>query len=190
MKTWMYALAFAAVSCCTGCSKDALEYDEISTSGNVDGYISNWEGGYTWARQDSADYIVFSHDKSLPQLTGDILRDGMALVAIKNVPYKPDSLQTQPRVAPFSVIPYYGVEIGKPAYDQHWYTIPREGGITIKYRSNRHIFTNEPVIPPDERVEARYFLLTAADLQSIGHTKISIQGLTYEDLVALLGTVE
>ena len=114
----------------------------------------------------------------------------MVLVALKNVPYKPDTLLTEPRVVPFSVIPYYGHDQGRPAYDQHWYIIPSVGKVELKYRSNRHHFSGEPVIPPDGRVAARYFILSEDDLQRMGQTRTSIYALTYSQLVRALGTSE
>lgn len=185
-----FTLAILSVSLLTACDKnDTIQETSVSAFNANGTEITGWESGYSWSRTDSADFIVFSTERPTPGLTQEVLSRGAVLVALKNVPYKADSLQTEPRLVPFSVIPYYGHDNqGRPAYDQHWYIMPRVGHITIKYRSNRHLFAAEPVIPPDSRVAARYFLLTEADLRRIGHTQSSILRVTYAELVKLLGT--
>ena len=192
MKMSKFTLALLSLSLLTACSKKhTLEEESISALNAHGSVITGWESGYSWNRSDSADFIVFRHDKSMPELTESILARGVVLVALKNVPYKPDTLLTEPNVTPFSVIPYYGHDNpGRPAYDQHWYVIPTVGNVAVKYRSNRHLFSGEPVIPPDNRVAARYFLLSDTDLQKIGHTKVSILAVKYKQLVELLGTTE
>ena len=166
MKKWSFTLAISLSIIFFSCSKDnVLEDDAMVASLSVsDGVASNWEGGYTWSRADSADYIVFRHDRNMPELTSSILEKGAVLVALRNVPYKEDTLQTKPKLAPFSVIPYYGHDQqGRASCDQHWYIIPSTGKVIVKYRTNRHNFSELPVLPPDGRVEARYFLLTEND---------------------------
>jgi hypothetical protein len=193
MKKWTYTLAFLSVISLIACSKKhTLTEDEAVTSLNAQGeVITSWESGYTWSQSDSADYIVFSHTRSMPEITSEILEKGVVLVALKNVPYKEDTLQKEPKLVPFSVIPYYGHDQqGKPIYDQHWYIIPAVGSVTIKYRTNRHNFSELPLLPPDGRVEARYFILSEAQLKRLGHSQASIKDLTYKKLVGLLGTSE
>jgi len=191
MKMKIFTIAAMTLVTLVSCSKnkDMEEETLVSAQGNAEA-VTAWETGYSWQREDSADYIVFRAEKSLPALNREILEKGAVVVALKNVPYKPDSLLTEPRIVPFSVIPYYGHDAGRPIYDQHWYIIPRVGGLSLKYRSNRHQFTDEPVIAPDSRVAARYFLLTEADLNRIGKTRENIYGVRYADLVRLLGTSE
>lgn len=186
-----FTLAIAAALSMAACSKkQTLEENTVRAQTSEGSFITGWESGYEWNRSDSADFIVFSHNRPMPELTASILESGVVLAALKNVPYKVDSHQTEPQLTPFSVIPYYGHDQGRPAYDQRWYLIPSLGNILVKYRSNRHIFSGEPVIPPDSRVAARYFLLSAADLQRIGHTKTSILAVKYHELVKLLGVSE
>ena len=150
--------------------------------------VTDWENGYSWKKTDSADFYVFSHERIMPGITSSLLEKGAVLVALRNVPYKEDSLQTFPKLAPFSVIPYYGHDQqGKPACDQHWYVIPSVGNIIVKYRTNRHNFSELPVLPPDGRVEARYFLIPESELKRLGHTQKTIQQVSYESLVKMLG---
>jgi len=191
MKMKIFTIATLVLVTLVSCSKDKEIVDEalVSAQGSSES-VTAWESGYSWQREDSADYIVFRTEKTLPALTREILEKGAVVVALKNVPYKPDSLLTEPRIVPFSVIPYYGNDAGRPIYDQHWYIIPRVGGLSLKYRSNRHQFTDEPVIAPDNRVAARYFLLTEADLNRIGKTRENVFALKYAELVKLLGTSE
>ena len=152
------------------------------------GLITGWENGYNWQKSDSAGYYVFTHERIMPELTSSILEKGAVLVALKNLPYKEDSLFPQPKLAPFSLIPYYGHDQqGKEHCDQHWYIQPLEGKVIVKYRTNRHNYSELPVLAPDGRLEARYFLFTEADLKKLGQTQKSIYMLTYDLLVKLSG---
>ena len=190
MKSRTFTLAILLTTLLFSCSKKHVLEDESTSSLNAsDGIITGWEGGYAWHRSDSAGYFVFMHQEVMPELTPSILEKGAVLVALKNVPYKEDSLQTIPKLAPFSVIPYYGHDqAGKPNCDQHWYIIPGVANISVKYRTNRHLFSEMPVLAPDARVEVRYFILPELELKRLGHTQESISLLTYQDLVKLLGT--
>ena len=192
MKSCTYTLAILFTAFLFSCSKEhVLEDESISSLNASDGTITGWERGYNWQKNDSADFIVFRHDRSMPELLSPILERGIVLVALRNVPYKEDSLQTVPKLVPFSVIPYYGHDhTGREIYDQRWYIIPELGDITIKYRTNRHNYSELPLLPPDARVEARYFLLPESELKRLGHTQKSIARLSYNDLVKLLGTSE
>jgi hypothetical protein len=190
MKQWNLTLALICLVLFSSCSKDKITEDDTMVASLSAGMslVTGWENGYSWEMSDSADYHVFSHERMMPELTSSILEKGAVLVALKNLPYKEDSLYTKPKLVPFSLIPYYGHDQqGKDIYDQHWYIIPSVGKIVIKYRTNRHNFSELPVIPPDGRLEARYFLFTDADLKRLGHTQKSIQQITYEDLIKLPG---
>ena len=190
MKLRFIILAIPSLFILSSCSKeDVLEDEAMVASLTVgENLVTGWENGYSWQKSDSAGYFVFSHNRNLPELTSSILEKGAVLVALKNVPYKEDSLQTKPKLVPFSVIPYYGHDQqGKPSCDQHWYIVPSVGNIMIKYRTNRHNFSELPVLPPDGRLEARYFLIPESELKRMGHTQKTIQQTNYETLVKLLG---
>lgn len=192
MKIFTLAVIMAAVS--TGCTKNDVLPDinsEMNARASVTGLassnstlITRWESGYDWATSDSSGFKIFSHVRSTPELTSEVMSTGALLIWLKDVPYDGRTLVEEPRLIPFGVIPYFGDT--RPAYEQVWYSMEVPGKITVKYRTNRHQFVEGPIIAPDRRVDAQYFILSAGDLNRIGHTRESIRRVTYGELLELL----
>ncbi len=74
---------------------------------------------------------------------------------------------------------------GKPAFHQYWYFTVQEGALRYQYRTNKHQYVPGASIAPPATVQFRSVIISADYLQRMGHTKNSIVGLTYEQLVSL-----
>lgn len=182
------------VSVFASCSKDkttltdnASQQAKSSASATSPGkatYISEWESGYSWNTSDSAGYKMYRYDKSISQLTADIINTGAVLMFAKNYPDDNGVRVTIAQKLPFSVIP----EFGRPAYNSFWYYMLTAGNATVKFRSNKYQYANGPEPLPDSNVQFRYIVLSASDLRLVGKTQSSIQNLNYDELVNLLGT--
>ena len=191
MKNVLIPIVLAFTAILSSCSKNDISEDTmvkgLATSPGAASVtvVSGWEAGHSWTQSDSSDYRVFSFDKSIPTLNEDILRNGAVLVFVKNILIEDDRRANKPIRIPFHVLPSYG----KPGYDQVWYHVNTPGHIMLKYRTNKHKYGIEPE-QPDQKVEARYFIISPADLTRYKHTPVSISRLTYQQLISLLGTAQ
>lgn len=194
MKEWKFTTAILIIASVLGsCSKDSSVINESSNQQTRSGatitatgkitYISEWETGYTWNTSDSAGYVVYRHEKSIPQLTPEILSTGAVLIYVKNYLDDNGVRVSKAHKLPFAVLP----EFGRPAYDNYWYYMLSEGNAAVKFRSNKYQYSNGPVPLPDGSVQFRYFVLSSSDLSGVRHNQSSIQRLTYDELVNLFG---
>ena len=186
-----FTIAISIAALITSCSKEDMITGESSVAGlaaTSATFISGWEKGYSWSSMDSSDFKIFYYGRSMPQLTADVLNSSVVLVWLKNVPYDGVTVVDKPMLVPFAVMPPNGVATAsRPAYEQVWYLDVVPGRVTIKYRTNRHHFVEGPILAPDARVEARYFILSDDDLRNMGHTEKSIRQLTYSQFLQAVG---
>ena len=80
----------------SSCSKENVLEDEavVASLSAGETLVTDWENGYSWKKTDSADFYVFSHERIMPGITSTLLEKGAVLVALRNVPYKEDSLRS------------------------------------------------------------------------------------------------
>jgi len=177
----------------TSCSKDSSVTNDslrqqtrtaaTATANNKVTYISEWESGYSWTTSDSAGYVVYRYDKSIPQMSSDIISNGAVLIFAKNYLDDNGVRVAKAQKLPFAVIP----DFGRPAYNSYWYYLLSEGNASVKFRSNKYQYSNGPVPLPDGSVQFRYFVLSSSDLSGVGQNQSSIQRLTYDEVVNLFG---
>lgn len=177
----------------TSCSKDSsVTTDSLgqqartgttATASNKVTYISEWESGYSWTTSDSAGYAIYRYDKSIPQMSSDVISSGAVLIFVNNYLDDNGVRVTKPQKFPFAVIP----DFGRPAYNSYWYYMLSEGNASVKFRSNKFQYSNGPVPLPDGSVQFRYFVLSSSDLSGVGQNQSSIQRLTYEEVANLFG---
>ena len=194
MKVRMFTLSMAAALLLAACSKDKELVSELETQGGLTSrsmksgaVVTGWESGYQWNISDSSNYIIYQHTRSFSELTNDLLQSGGAVVVwVRN--YKSDDgrLMEKPMPTPFAVLPPFG----RPAYNNYWYHQLGPGNVTVKFRSNKPAYTNEPVPVPDASTQFRYFLIPKTDLDAWNQTAVSVSTLTYTQLVQLAGVAE
>jgi len=189
MKRGKFTLFVFIAAACAACSKDK-EITESNTdvrvgiaSVNEKSFITSWEAASTWNVGDSSNYVVYIHDRSVPEITSNLAATGAVLVWIKNIRSDEGGMITKPQPLPLAVIK----PIGKPAYDNFWYQLIKPGDVTVKFRTNKSQYTQDPVPVPDATTQLRYFILSREDLNLLGHTPNSISKLTYEELIRVLG---
>jgi hypothetical protein len=187
MKWWSFTLvSLFAISACSKNSMDPVTGDnsEIgSLSFQTKVIHTSWERGYAWSESDSAGFRVYSHQRTLSGLDPEIVQEGAVVIWAKNVPADQGGVIARPTVLPFKVLP----EVGRPAYINEWYYSAREEEVTMKFRTNKHQFTDMQIPAPNGEEQFRYFLIPKEALDLWGYTPLSIRGLTYERFIALTG---
>jgi hypothetical protein len=191
MKTGKFTLLILAAATFAACSKDKTITEHASgslrsatTSDKETHTITAWESGYGWTPGDSSNYRIQFHDRATPEITDDIITNGAVLVWAKNIPADDGSTITKPQILPLAVIP----DLGRPAYNNYWYFKTTTGNVTVKFRTNKYMYTQEPAPLPNSSVQFRYFIIPRAELDQYGYTQATISRLTYEELTNLLGT--
>lgn len=191
MKRGKFTFCILIVAACTACSKDKEIVESKSdvrvgiAAVDEKSVITNWETTSTWDVGDSSNYAIYMRERSIPEITSNILATGAVLVWVKNIRSDEGGMISKPQQLPLAVIKQFG----KPAYDNFWYQVIKPGDIKVKFRTNKSQYTQDPVPIPDATTQLRYFILTKDDLMQKGHTPVSIARLTYEELTTLLGIV-
>lgn len=187
-----FTLALVVAAALGACSKDnhminedLAEEDAAVAATATNSTATVWQAGYSWTRTDSAGFMLYHHDEPLGALDAAVLNGGSILVFAKNIPA--DSM----RIPKAKKLPFYLYPSpGRPAYHHAWYYEASNGSLRIKFRSNKHQYSQEAVPVPDGAVQFRYFMFTGDDLERLGHTPVSIARLTYGEVLQLTGAAE
>jgi len=189
MKRGNFTLFVFVVAMCAACSKDKEMIERNAdvrvgiASVNEKSIVTNWESTSSWNVGDSSNYIVYMHDRSVPEITSNVAATGAVMVWVKNIRSDEGGMISKPQQLPLAVIKQFG----KPAYDNFWYQVVKPGNVTVKFRTNKSQYTQDPVPIPDASTQLRYFIISKEDLDRWGHTPVSITRLTYEELINLIG---
>lgn len=197
MESWKSTLVITAFFTLSACTKEEHEITEsaapntVSTStlnedpvqdGDVKrSYFSEWEKLINWNRRDSSVYYVYSMARPTPQITEDILNTGVVLVYAKD--YRSDEGVLQPTPTKLSFQLEGGME-----YVNEWYQTNQMEKVTVKFRSNKFHYSNQPIPEPDGYTRFRFFVIPQTELERMGYSRSSIQEISYDKLVALLHT--
>ena len=190
MKCVKFTLILCVAAGLAACSKDhELTSENVSearigiasTKQNV--VVTGWESGYAWNTDDSAEYTRYRHLRSTPELSQDIAATGAVLVWAKNLPSDEGGIISKHQILPLALIK----NLGRPAYNNYWSYITAPGNITLSFRTNKYMYTQEPAPLPNSTIQFKYYIIPAEVLHEHGYTPATVARLTYEELVNEFG---
>ncbi len=200
MKRKIFTTVLSTAILFTACTKDDVGYDDLTTSVNASGdgqgsgpstgsstaYASSWESSASWSSTDSSNFRIFSFNRSLPNITSDVMANGVVMVWAKNLPMDPSfNNADKPMMMPFYLFP----DNERPKYVEYYYNSINVGNITVKYRTNNHDMINGNG-SPSQKIEYRYFVITPDVLAKKGMTQAQVSQMNYQQLVTAFGVSE
>lgn len=192
MKTWITLLCASAVLFAS-CTKQDLDTknddDEKIQAKAADNsfYVSNWEQVKNWKYIDSAGFRVFYSTRETPQLTADVIENGVVVTYSKVNTSDPEYMMfSKPIMLPFYFLP----PNERAANSFYWYDMDEPGMAKISYRiwNNKQENPSMPgsVALPD--FQFRYFVISKAYLDSKGVDARTVKHFyTYQQLINFLG---
>lgn len=191
MKLWNLPFCLLLAGALASCTKDRNELttdDGVIGIRSVDDTISytKWESGYNWERRDSASYQVYAHDRKTAELTPAILSGGYVAIWARYLVDEEGDIIVEPQLLPFHVLP----KVGRPAFENYWYYLQQPGNVTVKFRTNKYLYTKDPVPLPTANAQFRYFFLPRSEMDRLGLNVTTISGLTYAQFLSRLGLSE
>ena len=191
MKYWITLLCSSALAF-TACNKEDLKDDQANESLSAKAssnsfYVSEWEQVPSWQRTDSANFRVFYTERNTPELTSEVIANGVVVTYSKINTTDPDyKMFSKPIMLPFYFLPAGE----KPINSFYWYDMSTPGITKVSYRIMNYKEDNPPmpsnISLPD--FQFRYFIISQAYLDSKGVDANTVKyHYTYQQLVNFLG---
>jgi hypothetical protein len=200
MKRKIFTTVLSTAILFAACTKDDVGYDDMTASVNASGggdgsgpstgsstaFASSWESSASWSAADSSNFRIFTFNRSLPNVTSDVLANGVVMVWAKNLPMDPSFTNAdKPMMMPFYLFP----DNERPKYVEYYYYSANNGNITVKYRTNNQEMINGNG-SPSHKIEYRYFVITPDVLAKKGVTQSQVSQMNYQQLVTAFGVSE
>ena len=191
MKHWI-ALICSSAMLITACNKKDIKDDAtdeaVKARATVNGYYaSEWEKVPSWQHTDSANFRVFYTERSTPELTSDVIANGVVMTYSKITTTNPDYMMFSKPI----MLPFYFLPAGeKPINSFYWYDMSNPGVTKVSYRILNYKEDNPPM-PSDISLpdfQFRYFIISKAYLDSKAVDANTVRHhYTYQQLLNLLG---
>lgn len=200
MKNKIFTTVLSTAILFAACSKDDVGYEDMTTSVNASGggegsgpstgsataFASSWESSASWSSTDSSNFRIFSFNRSLPNITPDVMANGVVMVWAKNLPMDASFTNAdKPMMMPFYLFP----DNERPKYVEYYYNSINVGNISVKYRTNNQEMINSSG-SPSHKIEYRYFVITPDVLAKKGVTQAQVSQMNYQQLVTAFGVSE
>ncbi|HVG42066.1 MAG TPA: hypothetical protein VM888_10690 [Chitinophagaceae bacterium] len=144
-------------------------------------FASTWEEPAAWKTKDSANYRTYTCQRSMPELTDGIVKNGVVMVWAKNLVDPTLGMIEKPMLTPF----YFFPDNERPKYTEYWYTTPQAGAVSLSFRTNESLTEGTQI--PNNKVRLRYILIPQEVLKKNNQTATSVYKLTYTQLTSILG---
>lgn len=190
MKLWILPLlgicALASCSKDDTISNDKTMIDDQPVHATATGVsISGWEQNASWEHYDSSDYRIYYMDRSTPDLSQDLLSNGLVLVYARVNATDPQYARfAQPNPLGFYFVPPNARPVKNAFY---FYDRDQAGNIRVSY-STKALDGSMPGGVTLSQFQFQYILIPQSYLQSQHLTADDIRShYTYDQLIALLG---
>ena len=178
--TSLFNIPFLSILFFTIIQKDNLRSGYLSTSISSNIYISQWENNKYWNTGTEEDQKGYYLKRSIPQLTEDVLNNGVVMVFTKGYSFTESNLQEKPLQMPF----YFFPSNGSPNGACKWLIIKTLGEIELGIKMPEEV---EPSFKQSQmNVQLRYFLFEEAFLKKHKLSKKVLQNMSYQQVVNLL----